>query len=1515
MRVSGKCRLTVATALLIALSLIGRHEMRAAGPVGLDVAYVSDFEVHAFSEVTAPSIGLIINTGTQSLDLTRISVLSVTDDHPQAVVEFFLDNAVSTLDPGQAGGDLTADPQALLAGSGLVPEPVVAGDPTLTLHLFNLPPLDTVIHATVVLGVDNQVVTLPFTIRRLAAPPASVNLLAVNRARGARLNNPPVAFPATVATNEDTPASIPLSAQDPDGDPLTYRVVTGPAHGTAVLSGATATYTPAANYHGPDSFTFRANDGAADSNIATVSLIVTPVNDAPVAADQTVATDEDTAKAITLSATDVDGDALTYTVVTPPAHGTLTDTPPTLTYVPTPGYHGPDSFQFQATDLAGAGSNLATVSITVNAVNHAPTANPLTVSTDEDTPVPVTLTGSDPDGDPLTFTLVRLPTSGALTGAAPNLTYTPDANTSGDDSFTFRVSDGALTSSDATVTLHVRPVNDPPVAAGQSLSTDEDTSVSITLLATDVEGDALTYRLVTGPSHGTLTGSPPNLIYTPAADYNGPDSFTFTANDGQVDGNTATVSITVKPVNDAPVAADQPVVTDEDSPKAISLSATDVDGDALTYTVVTPPAHGILTGTAPALTYTPGAGYHGPDSFQFKATDPVGADSNLATVSITVNAVNHAPTANPQVVTTDEDTPMAITLTGSDPDGDPLTFTVTSLPAKGTLSGTAPNLTYTPGANLSGDDSFTFRVSDGALTSSDATVALQVRPVNDPPIAAGQTVTTDEDTPVSIALQATDVEGDALTYRVVASPSHGTLTGTAPNLIYTPAANYNGPDSFTFTANDGQTDGNIATVSITVNPVNDAPVALDQSVATLEGTAKPITLSATDVDGDLLTYTVITLPANGTLTGTAPSLTYVPATGYHGPDSFQFKATDSAGADSNLATVSITVNAVNHAPTANPQAVTTDEDTPAAITLTGSDPDGDPITFSVTALPAKGTLSGTAPNLIYTPGANVSGDDSFTFRVSDGSLASADATVTLHINPVNDAPVAAGQTVTTDEDTPASISLTATDTDGDLLTYRIVTGPTHGTLTGTAPNLTYTLARDFNGPDSFTFQANDGQADSNLATVSLNVNPVNDAPIANAGLDQIVDATGLTTSVTLDGSASTDVDGDPLAYAWAEAGSPLGTGARLTVPFSPGAHTLTLTVTDPTGASGTDDVVVTVRDGTPPTTAASLVGTAGTNGWFRSAVTVTLSASDTGSGVAGTTYSVDGGPTTAYGSPVVVSGDGAHALQFSSTDQAGNHESLQSVSFRIDTTLPGISFGTPTPAPNALGWNNTDVSIPFTSSDATSGIAATTPVASPLVLSLEGLAVRGTVTATDGAGNTRSLASPVVRIDKTGPTVRSTLSPRPNAAGWNNSPVTVSFSASDALSGMVLPSTQDVVVSVEGAGKISSASFSDRAGNRTVGTATVNLDRTPPTMICPPSQTAPRDPGRNTATGVKPDGTPRFGTATATDTLSGIALVRGTRSDNRALTAPYPLGRTTITWTAVDRAGNQASCTQTITIN
>jgi len=359
------------------------------------------------------------------------------------------------------------------------------------------------------------------------------------------------------------------------------------------------------------------------------------------------------------------------------------------------------------------------------------------------------------------------------------------------------------------------PANQPPAADPQSVTTAEDSALAITLTGSDPEGDPLTFAVQSGPGHGTLSGTAPDLTYTPAADYNGPDSFTFIANDGHANSAPATVSITVTPANDVPVANPQSVTTEQDAPVAITLTASDVDGDALTFAVQEGPSHGTLSGDAPNLTYTPESGYVGPDSFTFTVDDGT-ATSAPATVSIAVTPVNHPPVAYGDTVTTAEDIPLAITLSGFDQDGDTLAYSVVTAPIHGTLSGTAPDLTYTPAANYNGPDSFAFVVSDGQVSSDPATVSISVTPVNDAPLANPQSVTTQQETPVAITLTGSDVEGGALIFQIVDGPAHGTLGGAAPNLTYTPAAGYAGDDSFSFKANDGELDSNVATVSITV---------------------------------------------------------------------------------------------------------------------------------------------------------------------------------------------------------------------------------------------------------------------------------------------------------------------------------------------------------------------------------------------------------------------------------------------------------------------------------------------------------------------------------------------------------------------------------------------------------------------------------------------------------------------------------------------------------------------------
>ena len=186
-------------------------------------------------------------------------------------------------------------------------------------------------------------------------------------------------------------------------------------------------------------------------------------------------------------------------------------------------------------------------------------------------------------------------------------------------------------------------------------------------------------------------------------------------------------------------------------------------------------------------------------------------------VLIVANGLNQTPIADPQSLTTPEDIPLNIILTGSDQDADPLSFTVVSSPTYGILGGVAPNLTYTPTVNYNGTDSFTFIVNDGQVNSEPANIDIEVTPVNDAPVANTQSVTTRQSLPVMVTLSGSDVDGDNLTYRVIISPNHGTLSGTAPYLVYTAEPGYAGVDSFSFVANDGAMDSVAVEVNITID--------------------------------------------------------------------------------------------------------------------------------------------------------------------------------------------------------------------------------------------------------------------------------------------------------------------------------------------------------------------------------------------------------------------------------------------------------------------------------------------------------------------------------------------------------------------------------------------------------------------------------------------------------------------------------------------------------------------------
>jgi RHS repeat-associated protein len=718
-------------------------------------------------------------------------------------------------------------------------------------------------------------------------------------------------------------------------------------------------------------------------------------------------------------------------------------------------------------------------------------------------PASATLAGAvSDDGLPLgatvSVTWSQISGPGTTSFLDPHSTGTT-ATFSAPGTFVLRLTatDSQVTASDDLL-ITVDRENRAPLAYDQSVTTDEDVPVHITMTSSDLDGDLLVYVIVSQPAFGTLAGAPPNVVYTPGTDYNGIDELTFRVSDSQLDSGVATVTITNLPVNDAPVADAQSINTPEDTSVAVSLSGSDIEGSPLSYTIAIGPTNGTLSGLTPNITYTPTSNFHGVDSFAFRVNDGQ-QDSLPATVFLTVESMNDVPVVD---AGTDQFVNLpanAVTLVGTVDDDH--FFETNSLQTGWAVVNGPGSVVFADAnsvsttANFSSSGVYTLRLtaSDWQLEDHDDVIIT----VNaGPTVDAGTSQTVNYPGSATLSGAASD---DGI-------PTNSTLTVAWSKVSGPGAVHFVSTEATNTTASFSEggvyvlrlsaTDSAVEAFDETTVTVNKAPLVdagSDQTVTNLS-----VTLSGLVTDDGIGAVTTVwskvsgpgdalfsTNSANATVTFSAPG-DYV----------LRLTADDGFAAGSDEVAVD-----VNSPPLAENQSAACDEDTALAIVLSATDADGDSLAYLVIHSPVHGTLDGVAPNLTYIPATNYSGPDSFEFRVNDGLVDSVVATVTITVRPVNDVPMAQGQSLTTLEDTAVALSPTGSDVDGDSLEYFVVTQPAHGVLSGAAPNFIYQPATNFNGLDSITFFVRDSVTNSSVATVFITVIPVNDPPTADAGPD------------------------------------------------------------------------------------------------------------------------------------------------------------------------------------------------------------------------------------------------------------------------------------------------------------------------------------------------------------------------------------------------------------------------------
>ncbi|MFW0977192.1 tandem-95 repeat protein, partial [Vibrio parahaemolyticus] len=1045
------------------------------------------------------------------------------------------------------------------------------------------------------------------------------------------INDAPNAENDVITTEEDTAVTIDVLVNDSDveGDVLSIQSASVPSEqGSVDIVDGKLVFTPAENFNGEATITYIVTDGDLTDE-AKVTVTVTPVNDSPVAVDDTTSIQEDTAVTIDVltNDTDVDGDKLSIeSASVPKEQGTVEVVDGKLVFTPVENFNGDAEITYIVTD--GQLTDEAKVTVTVNPVNDAPTikvdaVESITedaVSTDT---VVATLTVRDTDTpeDQLTVSLennsngyfVLVGNEVKLTQAGVDAVNNDELNLK-DLTISASVSDGVNPTANGSDSLIVNRVNDAPTVenaiAGQVLSEDFD-AYTIDLNEVFKDSDSSLEFSVSGNNSIQISIVNGVATITPTADWNGKETITFTAKDPSGESVSQTVDFTVAPVVD--IEADSSNVV-EDTPTIINVLGNDTfegKDKVVSLDAENGPKNGtVIVNNDGTVTYTPDDNYVGKDTFTYVVTS--GGVSESTTVEVNVTPVNDAPTIKVDAVESitedgvNTDTVVAtLTVRDTDTSEDQLTVSLENN-SNGyfVLVGDEVKLTQV-GVDAVNNDELNLKdltisasVSDGVNPTASDSDSLVVNRVNDAPTVenaiADQVLSEDFDT-YTIDLNEVFKDSDSSLEFSVSGNSNVLVSIENGIVTISPTADWNGSEILTFKATDPSGESISQTVNFTVAPVAD--IVADKATV-VEDTPTIIKVLGNDTfegDDKVVSLDTNNGPANGTVSVNPDgSVTYTPNDNYHGEDTFTYIVT--SGGVSESAIVEVNVTPVNDAPVAKDDIATTQEDTAVTIDVlpNDSDVDGDKLSIQSATVPeAQGKVEIVDGKLVFTPAENFNGDAEIIYTVTDGQLAD-EAKVTVTVNPVNNAPtikVEAVESITEDavntDTVVATLTVRDTDTPEDQLAVSLESNSSgYFVLVGNEVKLTQAGVDAVNNDElnlkdlTISASVSDGVNPTASDSDSLIVNRVNDAPtVENAIADQELSEDFATYTIDLN-DAFKDSD-SALNFSVSGNSNVLVSIENDIATISPtadwnGSETLTFTATDPSGESISQTVNFTV---------------------------------------------------------------------------------------------------------------------------------------------------------------------------------------------------------------------------------------------------------------------------------------------------------------------------------------------------